>query len=202
MRNVYYLAAAAAVRSTLLPGMGNDTGPGLLRRPHGDVVPRLPPLLLAVIPTHLITAKHALAAGRRFLSAQLLVQTVAALNYWRTPAFGFRRNFDITCTTVTSFWFARIAVTNGSARFLVPPLLCLLLSYALEMQVGCPAPTTRRINYVPCVYDYLVYVSGLPLVGEQCKCNARLDIAARGLPDGHERCALARTAMGCKCYFC
>jgi hypothetical protein len=83
-----------------------------------------------VLPAHLLTALHAALDGQHWLSRWLVLQTFAAVNFWRQPALGARRNVDILCTTTTSLWFTQIGLAAGGWPYLLAPFACFLLSWA------------------------------------------------------------------------
>ena len=85
--------------------------------------------IVLFLPVHLLTAGHAALGGRRWLSRWIVLQTGAALNFWRRPELGVRRNIDILCTTTTSLWFTRLGFIVGGWHYLIIPFGCFLLSW-------------------------------------------------------------------------
>jgi hypothetical protein len=86
--------------------------------------------IVLVLPVHLLTARHAALNGRHLLSKWMILQTAAALNFWRQPELGVRRNIDMLCTTATSLWFTRLGFLAGGWQYLIVPFSCFLLSWA------------------------------------------------------------------------
>ncbi len=86
--------------------------------------------IVIILPVHLLTAYHAALNGQRLLSKWMILQTAAALNFWRQPELGVRRNIDMLCTTVTSLWFTRLGFMVGGWQYLLAPFACFLLSWA------------------------------------------------------------------------